>query len=94
MARRALSEGTHTRLDGADNIATYFGGDGLLHFAAEGEARFGPNGYIDEPESTNLLLSSRVLDVDDANWAGALESAEDCVQNAVGIDGTRIQLGR
>jgi hypothetical protein len=67
------------------DTATYFDGN-LVVKADGGEARFGPDGYLDEPESTNLLLSSRVIDVDDANWSGTV-AAEDCVQNAVGIDG-------
>jgi hypothetical protein len=67
------------------DTATYFNGVNVVK-ANGGEARFEPTGLKDEPESTNLLKSSRLLDVDAANWGGAL-AAEDCVQNEVGIDG-------
>jgi hypothetical protein len=67
------------------DTANYFDGN-LVVKANGGEARFEPDGYLDEPESTNLLLSSRVLDVDDANWGGTVD-ASDCVQNETGVDG-------
>jgi hypothetical protein len=68
------------------DTANYFDGN-LVVKANGGEARFEPDGYLDEPESTNLLKSSRLLDVDDANWTGTV-AAEDCVQGETGIDGS------
>jgi hypothetical protein len=70
------------------DTANYFDGN-LVVKANGGEARFEPDGYVDEPERTNLLKSSRVLDVDDANWSGTV-AAEDCVQGEIGIDGTAV----
>jgi hypothetical protein len=68
------------------DTANYFDGN-LVVKANGGEARFEPDGYLDEPESTNLLKSSRLLDVDDANWTGSDMTGSDCVQDETGIDG-------
>jgi hypothetical protein len=71
----------HLQLD----TATYFNGVNVVK-ANGGEARFEPDGYLDEPESTNLLLSSRLLDDADGNWGAAAEDPN-CTQNETGVDG-------
>jgi hypothetical protein len=78
-----LEEYSHTRADGADDIATFFDGT-YVRLAAEGEARFEPDGYLDEPESTNLLTYSRKFD-EAGSWTTA--GPPTLSQNEVGVDG-------
>jgi hypothetical protein len=67
------------------DTANYFDGN-LVVKANGGEARFEPDGYLDEPESTNLLTYSRNFATATTDW-GTTSVPSPFTQNQVGIDG-------